>query len=63
MEKSRIGGSIASVVNSHGGARRGAIQRCAIGDGTTGVGRSRVGGGIAGVGKSRVEDGVRRRTA
>jgi hypothetical protein len=48
------------VVNSRGGARRGAVRRRAIGDGMAGVGRSRIGGGVAGVGKSRVGCGTGR---
>jgi hypothetical protein len=51
------------MVNSRGGARRGAVRRRAIGDGTAGVGRSRVGGSVADVGKIRVEDGARQSAA
>jgi hypothetical protein len=43
VEKSRVGGSIAGVGNSCGGVMRGVVQRRAVKDGTTDVGRSRVG--------------------
>jgi hypothetical protein len=48
------------VVNSRGGARRGAVRRRTIGDDTAGVGRIRIGGGVAGVGKSHVGCGAGR---